>query len=233
MRLSLVMPAYNEASIAAGSVRAVDAVLARLGIAYEILVADDGSEDGTKESVESASVERARVVRRPHRGKGGALTAGLSEAAGEYLGFIDIDLEISEDYLPAFVAALDEGFDAVIASKVLDREKSRRRPLKRRITTAGYNWLVRRLLGTALSDHQAGLKVFRREALLSVLPAVESEGWLWDTEVLARCTRRGHRVKEIAVATRPVRSGRVRVVSTSWDLLRDLVGLKGRLDRTG
>lgn len=233
MRLSLVMPAYNEESIAATSVRTVDAVLSRLGVAYEILVADDGSEDGTAAAVENSGVETARVLRHPHRGKGGALTAGLSEAAGDLLGFLDIDLEISEEYLPAFVAALQEGYDVAIASKVLDREESRRRPLRRRITTAGYNWLVRVLFRTGLSDHQAGLKMFRRETLAPILPEVRSEGWLWDTEVLALCARRGCRVKEIAVATRPVRPGHVRVVATSWDMLRNLIGLKRRLNGNG
>jgi len=233
MRISLVMPAYNEASIAATSVRSVDRVLATLGGPYEIIVADDGSQDGTEEAVHAAGLPTVRVVRRPHRGKGGALTAGLSEAEGDFVGFLDIDLEISEDYLPVFVSALEEGFDVAIASKVLDREESRRRPLKRRLTTSGYNWLVRLLFGTDLSDHQAGLKLFRRDALAPILPDIRSEGWLWDTEVLALCARRGCRVKEIAVATRPVRPGHVSVVSTSWDMLRNLIGLKRRLNGNG
>jgi len=233
VKLSLVMPAYNEAAIAASSVRAVDALLARLGLPYEIIVADDGSEDGTAKVVDAAGLPAVRVVQRPHRGKGGALTAGLSEATGEYVGFLDIDLEISEDYIPTFLSALENGYDVAIASKVLDREEARRRPLKRRVTTAGYNWLARRLFGTGLSDHQAGLKLFRREAIVPILPEVRSEGWLWDTEVLALCARRGCRVKEIAVATRPVRPGHVSVVSTSWDMLRNLLDLKRRLNGNG
>ncbi len=231
MRLSIVLPAFNEAAVAAASVRAVDAALAGLGIVYEIIVADDGSEDGTADAVLATGLETIRIVRRPHRGKGSVLTAGLSETSGDYVGFLDIDLEISEEYLPAFVQALDQGYDIAIASKVLDRAESRRRPLRRRVTTAGYNWLVRRLFGTGLSDHQAGLKLFRRETLIPVLPAVRSESWLWDTEVLALCARRASRVKEIPVATRPVRPGHVNVVSTSWDMLRNLFELKWRLWR--
>lgn len=233
MRLSLVLPAYNEASIATESVRKVDSVLAGLGVPFEIIVADDGSEDGTPEAAMAAGLPSVRVARLPHRGKGGALNSGLALASGDIVGFLDIDLEISEDYLPSFVEALEEGYGAVIASKVLNREESRRRPLRRRITTAGYNWLVRRLFGTGLSDHQAGLKLFRRDALEPILPLVESEGWLWDTEVLALCARRGVRVKEIGVATRPVRPGHVSVVSTSWDMLRNLLQLKRRVNGNG
>jgi len=233
MKLSLVLPAYNEAAIAADSVRAVDGVLDRMGIEYEIIVADDGSEDGTLEAAGSTGLPKVRVIRWPHRGKGAVLTAGLSEASGEYVGFLDIDLEISEDYLPVFVRALDDDYDIAIASKVLDVEGARRRPLKRRITTAGYNWLVRRLLKTDLGDHQAGLKLFRREVLDPVLAQVESEGWLWDTEVLARSVGNGCRVREIGVATRPVRPGHVNVVSTSWEMLTQLFDLRKRLCRHG
>jgi glycosyltransferase involved in cell wall biosynthesis len=229
MKLSLVLPAYNEAAIAADSVRAVDIVLSGLGLEYEIIVADDGSEDGTAEMAESTGVPGLRVIRRPHKGKGAALTAGLGAATGEYIGFLDIDLEISQNYLPEFVDALESGYDIAIASKVLDDRERRTRPLKRRITTAGYNWLVRRLFSTGLGDHQAGLKLFRSDVLHPVLPRVESEGWSWDTEVLARTAAAGARVKEIGVATRPVRPGHVNVVSTSWEMLTQLFGLRRRL----
>ena len=230
MKLSLVLPAYNEASIAADSVRAVDSVLRDLGIDYEIIVADDGSEDATLEAAESTGLARVRGIRRPHKGKGAALTAGLVEATGEIVGFLDIDLEISEAYLPDFVDAMDRGYDIAIASKVLDDRERRSRPLKRRITTAGYNWLVRQLFSTGLGDHQAGLKLFRRETLMPILSSVESEGWLWDTEVLARTVASGAKVKEIGVATRPVRPGHVNVVSTSWEMLTQLFRLRKRLD---
>jgi glycosyltransferase involved in cell wall biosynthesis len=154
----------------------------------------------------------------------------LTEATGDYVGFLDIDLEISEEYIPEFLRAVESGYDIAIASKVLDDRERRSRPLKRRITTAGYNWLVRKLFATGLGDHQAGLKLFRRSTLEPILPSVVSEGWLWDTEVLARSVANGAKVKEIGVATRPVRPGHVSVVSTSWEMLKQLFGLKKRFN---
>jgi glycosyltransferase involved in cell wall biosynthesis len=230
MRLSLVLPAFNEAAIAAESVNAVDEVLAGLDIEYEIIVADDGSEDGTTEVVEAIGLPSVRVVRRSHQGKGAALSTGLSEASGTYVGFLDIDLEISADYVPEFVAALNDGYDVAIASKVLDPAESRQRPLKKRLATAGYNWLARRLFKTSFGDHQAGLKLFRREALSPVIDLVESTGWLWDTEVLTRCVGNNCRVKEIGVVTRPVRAGHVSVVYSSMEVLRQLVALRKSLN---
>lgn len=229
MKLSLVLPAYNEVEIAAESVRTVHAALAALDIDYEIVVSDDGSEDGTASAVQGLELPLVRVIRRPHRGKGAALTAGLSEARGDYLGFLDIDLEIPVRYVADCLRALDAGSDVAIGSKVMLREEARRRPLRRQITTAAFNFLARRLFGTNIGDHQAGLKIFRRGVLVDVLPLVRNEGWLWDTEVLARLSGNGARIREVPVTTRHVRPGHVSMLVTSLEMLRDLVALRRML----
>lgn len=230
MKVSIVLPAYNERRLIAGSVRAVDASLAGLGREYEVIVGDDGSVDGTADAVRRLDLERVRVIREPHRGKGAILTRCLLASRGEYAGFLDADLEIDASYLPRFVEALDAGFDAAIASKTLD-PASRERPLSRRITTGGYNFLVRGLFGSPISDHQAGLKLFRGDYLRSILPAIRSEGWLWDTEILLRLLRDGKRVEEIPVTARPVRDGHVAMVATSLQMLRGLLRLYVRKRR--
>lgn len=230
MRLSLVLPAYNESAIAADSVREVDAWLATIGLPYEIIVSDDGSEDDTSAIVEQLALDTIRVVRQPHAGKGSALTAGLREARGDYIGFIDIDLEIPVRYVADCLAALDSGADAAIGSKVLISNDAHRRPLRRRIATFGFNLLARVLLRTDIRDHQAGLKMFRRSALAPVLDCVQSNGWLWDTEVIARLSRAGATIKEVPVTTRHVRPGHVSVIVTSIEMLGDLFLLWRRID---
>ena len=222
MRLSLVVPAFNEEEVIEGSIRRIDSVLADLDLRYEIVVGDDGSSDETVERVGRLGLDSVRVVRREHRGKGAILTAALREARGAYTGFIDADLEIDIRYIGEFLTALDEGFDAAIASKNLEPELARDRKLTRRFTTAGYNFLVRRLFRTGISDHQAGFKLFRREALRAVLPKVRASGWLWDTEVLVALLDEGGRVREIPVRTESRREGHVDVVSTSWNMFRDV-----------
>lgn len=228
MRLSLVVPAYNEAEVIGDSVRRIDAFLRGLEIDYEIIVGDDGSTDRTAEVVGDLALDSVRLVRRPHRGKGAILTAALMETRGAWAGFIDADLEIDVTYLPPFLAALEDGFDVAIASKNLDPELSRSRRLSRRVTTAVYNVLVRTLFRSPLSDHQAGLKLFRGSLIRSLLPDVASEGWLWDTEVLVSCLRADRSVKEIPVEAVRRREGHVGVVTTSWMMLRDM----GRLYRS-
>jgi len=231
MKISLVLPAYNESAIAADSVREVDTWLAATGEWYEIIVSDDGSDDGTAAIVEQLALDTVRVVRHPHFGKGSALTAGLLEAQGDYIGFIDIDLEIPVRHVAECLAALDAGADAAIGSKVLDRDAARRRPVRRRITTFGFNSLARVLFRTSIGDHQAGLKMFRRQTLVPLLSCVQSTGWLWDTEVIARLSRADARIEEVPITTRHVRPGHVSVVRTSLEMLKDILLLRSRIGR--
>lgn len=222
MKLSLVVPAFNEAGVVGESVRRIDAFLGQAGLTYEIVVGDDGSDDGTAEEVRGLGLDTVRVVRRPHRGKGAILTDALQETRGSYAGFIDADLEIDVSYLPEFVGALEDGYDVAIASKQLDPGMNRHRRISRRVTTAVYNLLARWLFGSSLTDHQAGLKLFRGELIRSLLPEVENQGWLWDTEVLLACLRTDQRIKEIPVEAVRRREGHVGVVTTSWAMLRDM-----------
>lgn len=222
MKLSMVVPAYNEAATIADSVSRIDAHLRELGIEYEIILGDDGSVDGTADTAAAAGVDTLRIVRRPHRGKGAILTAALKETRGRYAGFIDADLEIDIGYLPEFLRAMESGFDAAIGSKNLKSEFQESRALRRRLTTTIYNVLVRTLFRSPLSDHQAGLKLFRGEYLRSILPEIRNEGWLWDTEVLVTYLRAGKTIKEIPVKTEHRREGHVGFVSTSWQMFRDM-----------
>lgn len=225
MRLSLVVPAFNEEEVVGSSLRRIDSWLSDLDVAYEIVVGDDGSTDRTVERVRRLDLERVRLVRRPHRGKGAILTSSLFEARGKYVGFIDADLEIDIRYVDDLLEALDRGYDAAIASKNLEPEYARDRKPTRRLTTAGYNALVRWLFGTGISDHQAGFKLFRREAIAPLLPEIRATGWLWDTEVLVALRERGRRIREIPVRTESRREGHVNVVSTSWNMFRDVCKL--------
>lgn len=231
MKISIVLPAYNESAIAAESVREVDSWLALHGESYEIIVSDDGSNDGTAAIVEQLGLDAVRVVRQPHMGKGSALTAGLLEARADYIGFIDIDLEIPVHHVADCLSALEAGADAAIGSKVLDKQEARRRPLRRRIATFGFNLLARILFRTGIGDHQAGLKMFRQASLAPLLPGVGSTGWLWDTEVIARLSSVGATIEEVPITTRHVRPGHVNVVVTSLEMLKDLFILRRRLGR--
>lgn len=225
VEISVTLPAFNEEGVIASTVLALDATLRRLDRAYEIIVGDDGSTDGTLQVVESLGLPEVRVVKRPHQGKGGILSDCFRRSAGAYVGFIDSDLEIDVQYLPEMVEALDEGYDGVIAIKTGESSGARRRPLRRRAGTLTYNTLVRLLFRTGVRDHQAGLKMFRRECIGPLLPSIRSRGWLWDTEILIAMTREGARIKQVPVITRSREGSKISMLGASAQMLGGVLSL--------
>ncbi len=224
MKISLIIPARNEASVIAETVRRVHSTLADSGRPFELIVGDSASKDATADIVRTMDLPNLRLVSASLPGKGRILSAAIEEATGGYVGFIDADLEIDVGYLSELIQALDRGADVAVASKTLQNGDATR-PLGRRIATRALNLAVRNLLGTPLSDHQAGLKLFRSGPLRQVLGEVQITGWLWDSEVLVHLHRSGAEIVEIPVELtgRPRSTERLR--GAIWEAARDLFSL--------
>jgi glycosyltransferase involved in cell wall biosynthesis len=230
-KLALVLPAHNEAGLIGDTLRRVDDYLSALGIPYRIVVGDSASVDGTGDVVRALDIPSVHLIQSSVPGKGAILTKCFGASEAEVLGFIDADLEIDIEYVGPMLEMLDRGYDAVIASKTLDPLLDRNRPLARRLNTGLYNAIVRVLFRTPFRDHQAGLKLFRREALQAALPRVSSGAWLWDTELLVALLEEGCRVGEFPITTTPREDSRFVSTGTSFGLLRELVGLYLRTRR--
>jgi dolichol-phosphate mannosyltransferase len=211
-RLSLVIPAYNEASGIRQAVAEADASLGRLATEYEILVVDDGSSDATADIVCDEARRRPRVRLFRHatnRGYGAALRTGFAAARFERVAFTDADCQFHLDDLSLLVPLTDE--NAVAAGFRVGRQDAPRR----RLVSWCYNTAVRALLGTRVRDVDCALKVFRREALADLLP--ETSGFFVNTEMLARARQQGRRVAEAGVRHRPRLRG-----SSKVSVLRDV-----------
>jgi dolichol-phosphate mannosyltransferase len=216
--LSLVIPAYNEAAGIRQAIAEADDALRALGLRYEVLVVDDGSQDETAEVVGAVKAYRPHVRLLRHlinRGYGAALRTGFEAARGQRVAFTDADCQFNMADL-ALLLPLTETH-AIAAGFRIDRQDS---PL-RKVYSRGYHWLIRMLLGTTVRDIDCALKIFRRDALLHVLP--ESEGFLVNTEMLTRARRLGLAIAEVGVRHRP----RLRGVSkiSLWDVPRTLRAL--------
>jgi len=205
---SLVVPCFNEAEILADSTENILACLPSVARRFEVILSDDGSSDETLDIIRSLDEQHGEIrwVTGPHEGKGSALTRGFRSARGEVQAFLDADLEIAPEYLRDLLAALRDGADIAIGSKYAasGRRKSRK------MATVVYNTMVRTLFGSRIQDHQAGIKAFRRDVALKILPAMTSRGWIWDTEFLVRAAAEGFSVREIPIEVRPGRRGRHR-----------------------
>ncbi|MBS1263492.1 MAG: Glycosyltransferase AglD [Methanonatronarchaeales archaeon] len=221
--ISLVLPAHDEVGYLERAVREAEEALSGIG-EYEIIIAEDGSTDGTQElaeSLESGTVEHLHYDER--LGRGEALSRAFEEAGGRYLIYMDVDLATDPRQIEEMVELLGDGADVVTGSRYLPESSASRTPA-RRLFSKGYNLLVRLGTGSGLRDHQCGFKGFRREALTELLPEVGDDHWFWDTEILVRAQREGLRVEEFPVNWREVGDSKV-------DPWRDVVGMGTELLR--
>ena len=197
-RLSLILPAYNEAAGIRRAVLEADDALTRLGLDYEILVVDDGSRDATAVLVAEVAATRPRVRLLRHetnRGYGAALRTGFEAAQCERVAFTDADCQFHLEDLSRLLPLAET--HAVVAGYREQRQDSWRRLMVSRC----YNLLVRTLLGTGVRDCDCALKVYRRDALGQLLP--EANGFFVNTEMLTRARQLGFKVAEVGVRHRP------------------------------
>lgn len=205
-RLSLVMPAYNEAAGIADAVAEAHEALVGLGYAFELLVVNDGSTDATGARVAELCALWPRVRLLTHstnRGYGAALRTGFEAARYDLVGFTDADGQFFLDDLEDLVTLARECPVAV------GRRVDRKDPWRRRMLSRGYNLLARLFLGTGVRDCDCALKVFRRDALQYLLP--ETTGFFVNSEMLCRARQHGFAVAEVGVRHRPRRKGTSKV----------------------
>lgn len=201
-RLSLVIPAYNEAEGIVESLAEAHSSLSRLGYEFEIIVVDDGSIDGTAGRVEEFAAFNSEVRLIEHSenlGYGASLRSGFEAAQFELVAFTDSDGQFYLEDLADLVDLIRR--HPIAVGWRVDRQD----PWRRRFLSRGYNWLVRRFLGTGVRDVDCALKVFRREALAYLLP--ESDGFFVNSEMMCRARQYGWSIGEIGVRHRPRRHG--------------------------
>jgi hypothetical protein len=230
--LSVVLPAYNEAEELETAVTKVSHALDKTCYGYEIIIAEDGSTDGTAELSEQLT-QRYPFVRHIHReqrlGRGTALNNAFQHCNGEVLVYMDLDLATDLKALkPLIDAIVVEGFDVSTGSRMLP-ESIVERTLRRSISSKSYNFLVRHMLGSKVKDHQCGFKAFKKEVVLSLLGEVEATHWFWDTEILVRAQRHGFKVKEIPVEWTSGKGTKVNLSKDSWNMFWQVTNLWWKL----
>jgi len=225
-RVSVVFPAYNEATTLEAAVEKVTQTLNEFTHFYEIIIAEDGSTDGT-DKLAAALAEKHPFVKHIHRekrlGRGAALKNAFKQSSGEVLVYMDLDLATDVKHLKSLVDAVEyEGYDFATGSRLLSESKVKRSGA-RHLASKTYNFMVRTLLGSEVKDHQCGFKAFRREPLMQLLDKVCANHWFWDTEILVRAYRRGYKIKEIPVSWKGGRETKVRLLQDSlnmgWQIL--------------
>jgi hypothetical protein len=201
---------------------------------YEIIIAEDGSTDGT-DKVAAILSERYSFVKHLHGekrlGRGTALKNAFKKSNGKTLIYMDVDLATDVGQIKFLVRAIEEeGYDFAIGSRMLSESKVER-SRTRQIASKSYNFLVRAMLGSKVKDQQCGFKAFRREALMQLLDEVTARHWFWDTELLVRAFRKGYTIKEVPVEWKSGRETKVRLFKDSFSMAGQVIKLWWQLKR--
>ncbi len=197
-RISVVLPAYNEANNIAASIADTIEQIDCLSNDWEIIVVDDGSTDETRAIAKTFRHSRVKVVSHDvNKGKGHALKQGFRHVTGEFTFFVDSDMEVRTAKLRAYLAGLKDA-DIVIGSK-RHPESRVRAPLIRRIFSISFNVLERLLTGVKVTDTQTGLKSSRSAALYRILPLLSVKRYAFDAELLAVASLFKFRIREMPV----------------------------------
>lgn len=234
--LSVVIPAYNEESnLKKGVLGKVYKYLRSQDYSWEVLVVDDGSTDSTVALAEKFSMNKKgfTVLKESHRGKAGAVIAGMLAAKGEIVLFTDMDQATPIDQVEKILPKFSDGYDAVIGSRS-GREGA---PVIRKAMALGFAVLRTLVLRLPYRDTQCGFKAFSRSATKKIFKRMrvfksgtEIEGASvfagFDLEILYIARKLKIKIAEVPVKW--VHKGTVRVnpIKDSWEGLRDLIKVR-------
>jgi len=245
--LTLVMPAYNEATRIEPALDELFGYLARrdrrgrdgspgaaeLPAAIDVLVVDDGSTDETVAIVEgrpemagSIAGISLRVLRVPHGGKGSAVRAGMLAATGDLVIFADADMATPPDQIPLIALALAD-HDVALGSRIQPDGSDMRatQPVYRRLLGKVFHLLASLWVAGPVQDTQCGFKGFTREAAHDLFERQRVTSIVFDVELIYLARRRGYRMAIVPIRWLDKRGSRMRAspalaLRVAWDLFR-------------
>jgi len=212
MKLSVIMPVYNERGTIAEILRRVRAVRLRVPVGYgpangsvveferEIVIVDDGSTDSTREFLRTLEGEPDVVVvlHERNQGKGAAVRTGLQRASGDVMVIQDADLEYDPRDYPALLKPIVEGCSQVVYGSRFRGGPTKTMFFWHMVGNTFLTLVTNILYNTILSDMETGYKVLTRQVALQL--DLRSQGWGFDPEITAQILKRGYRIYEVPIS---------------------------------
>lgn len=236
MKISLVIPMYNESSIIDGAIATFSEYLKNNYEDWELIFVSDGSKDGCDKTVAEASVKepRIRLAGYPeNQGKGCAVRTGMLAAEGDIIVFTDCDNAYGENAVGRMVAMFDEtGADVVIGSRNLTKDGYEDYTFIRKLASKTYIKILAIAAGFKLSDSQSGIKAFRKEAAKKVFSNCEVNRFAFDLEAILIAQKAGFTIAEMPVKIINHRESKVNMLRDSIKMLSDVRKMKKRIKNT-
>ena len=200
--VDVVLPVHNEEATLARSVRRLHDYLADgFPFSWRITIVDNASSDTTARIADrlAAELPEVVVVHLARKGRGLALREAWRRSDAAVVAYMDIDLSTNLDAFLPMIAPLASGHsDVAIGSRLAAGASVARRP-KRELISRAYNLMVRAMFATQVRDLQCGFKAVRTDVVRDLLPAVQDDGWFFDTELLLLAERNGLRIHQVPV----------------------------------
>ena len=230
MKLSLVIPAYNEETRLKPMLDDyVPYFTGKYGAEVEFIIVVNGSIDRTEDVAREYAKRcpQIRLIVEPRKvGKGGAIMLGFAAARGVLAGFVDADNSTPPSAYEDLVEHIGDA-GGIIASRWRKESKvSPRQPLARRIASRVFNLLIRVMFGLRISDTQCGAKLMRRDALQVVMPRLGLTRWAFDVDLLFQLRRAGYRVIEWPTTWRDAAGSKLKVGRVSLEMFMAICRLR-------
>jgi dolichyl-phosphate beta-glucosyltransferase len=233
MDVSIVIPAFNEARKIARDVEEAALFFERKGLSGEVIVADDGSTDGTASNRAAKVPPSARfetISLERNMGKGFALKAGVLATSGGVVIYADSGTCVPYgDALPWIRRIRDGELEVAMASRRLKQTVIRRdRPLKRRILGRAFHLAAIAIGGLPrrITDSQCGFKVYAGEVARGLYAGLETRGFLFELEIVLKALGRGYRVEEFPVTWTCDPDTRLRPASQARAIIKELFAVR-------
>ena len=201
--LSIIIPAYNEEALIAGTLDGLQTYLSARPERFEIIVVDDGSQDKTAESIQAwqnrNGTDLRLLINQKNMGKGFSIRRGVLESRGRYLIFIDADLPYELYAIDDFLKALRSGCDLAIGSRVLPGSEVKGVPAVRYAAGQVFSWMVQTVLFRGLPDTQCGFKSFTSAAAKEIFRRLTIGGFGFDVEMLFVARKLKFAIQPVAV----------------------------------
>jgi len=229
-KTSVIIPAYNEEARIRPTLDGRLELVRSGKRSFEILVIDDGSNDGTAQVVGARAEPEIRIIRHEsNRGKGAAVRRGVGESRGELVLVSDADLAIPIEHITQFEQWIDHGYSIVCGSRGLPESRALTRlPVYRKRMGKIFNWMVRAIQLTRFKDTQCGFKLFKGAAARDIFSRCRVDRFAYDVESLRLAERLGYRIVEVPISWRHVPESRVHPIVDATRMFVDLVRIRLR-----
>ena len=238
MKLSIVIPAYNELdNLNKGVLDSADDYLKTKKYDWEVIVIDDGSTDGTTEKLSSwiKSHPGWNLIKNPHQGKAVTVKTGIIKTKGDYILFTDFDQATPLSEVEKLIPFIKKGYQVAIGSREVKGSQRLDEPRYRHLMGKVFNFAVQIIAIGGIHDTQCGFKLFTSQAAKELFTSlivygngVEKQAFTgaFDVELLYIAQKRGYRIAEVPVSWRHIKTNRVNPIRDSVRMFLDLVKIR-------